>query len=279
MAIVNPFADSLLSLSQEQKSITNHDAQRIRSEYEKAEKIKKFWEELYTLLQNGWTLHILAIMEKESGLLEELKNINHPSITALEEINKVAKENAGKIKFYLFPNELDKAFNQANLPLDRNSAHPNYRFEGGFFELHINEQKRTARLSNYENTKLFEIAADIEPIVEACQREHKRIFARQFDNKKFLKKLRKLYLTILKEDKLQDGSSIAIRRITTRLSKNEKGFRTDEFLIELSHLVSQKQVEIDGRKLDCQQTKDTDRGMYLHIEPKRYIGSILFRGN
>lgn len=279
MAIVNPFADSLLSLSQEQKSITYHDAQRIRSEYEKAEKIKKFWEELDTLLQNGWTLHILAIMEKESGLLEELKNINHPSITALEEINKVAKENAGKIKFYLFPNELDKAFNQANLPLDRNSAHPNYKFEGGFFELHINEQKRTARLSNYENTKLFEIAADIEAIVEACQREHKRVFERQFDSKKFLKKLRKLYLTILKEDKLQDGSSVAIRRITTRLGKNEKGFRTDEFLIELSHLVSQKQVEIDGRKLDCQQTKDTDRGMYLHIEPKRYIGSILFRGN
>jgi hypothetical protein len=279
MAIVNPFADSLLSLSQEQKSITYHDAQRIRSEYEKAEKIKKFWEELDTLLQNGWTLHILAIMEKESGLLEELKNINHPSITALEEINKVAKENAGKIKFYLFPNELDKAFNQANLPLDRNSAHPNYKFEGGFFELHINEQKRTARLSNYENTKLFEIAADIEAIVEACQREHKRVFERQFDSKKFLKKLRKLYLTILKEDKLQDGSSVAIRRITTRLGKNEKGFRTDEFLIELSHLVSQKQVEIDGRKLDCQQTKYTDRGMYLHIEPKRYIGSILFRGN
>jgi len=115
--------------------------------------------------------------------------------------------------------------------------------------------------------------------IQACQREHKRVFERQFDSKKFLKKLRKLYMTILKEDKLQDGSSVAIRRITTRLGKNEKGFRTDEFLIELSHLVSQKQVEIDGRKLDCQQTKDTDRGMYLHIEPKRYIGSILFRGN
>lgn len=279
MAIVNPFADSLLSLSQEQKSIVTHNAQKIRSEYEKVEKIRKFWEEIDTLLHRGWTLHILAIIEKESALLEELKNINHSSITALEEINKVAKENAEKIKFYLFPNELDKAFNQARLPLDRNSAHPNYKFEGGFFELHINEQKRTARLSNYENPKLFEIAADIEAIVEACQKEHKRVFDRQFDSKKFLKKLRKLYMTILKEDKLQDGSSVAIRRITTRLGKNEKGFRTDEFLVELSHLVSQKQVEIDGRKLDCQQTKDTDRGMYLHIEPKRYIGSILFRGN
>ncbi|MEA5476734.1 hypothetical protein VB774_03790 [Pseudanabaena galeata UHCC 0370] len=279
MAIVNPFADSLLSLSQEQKSIVVHDAQRIRSEYEKAEKIKKFWEEMDGLLHRGWTLHILAIIQKESALLEELKNINHPSITALEEINKVAKENAEKIKFYLFPNELDKAFNQASLRLDRNSAHPNYKFEGGFFELHINEQKRTARLSNYENQKLFEIAADIEAIVEACQREHKRVFDRQFDNKKFLKKLRKIYQAILKEDKLRDGSSVAIRRITTRLGKNEKGFRTDEFLIELSHLVSQEQLEIDGRKLDCQQIKDIDRGMFLHIEPKRYIGSILFKGN
>jgi len=279
MAVVNPFADSLLSLSQEQKSITNHDAQRIKLEHEKAEKIKKFWEELDICLHRGWTLHILGIIEKEAVLVEELKKIQHLSIITLHEINKAARENAEKIKFYHFPNLLDQAFNQANLPLDRNSAHPNYKFEGGFFELHINEQKRTARLSNYENTKLFEIAADIEAIVEACQREHKRIFTRQFDSKKFLKKLRKLYLTIIKENKLQDGSSIAIRQVTTRLGKNEKGFRTDEFLIEISRLVSQKQVEIDGRKLDCQQTKDIKAGMYLHIEPKRYIGSILFRGN
>jgi hypothetical protein len=41
--------------------------------------------------------------------------------------------------------------------LDRDSAHPNYKFEKGFFQIRIDEHKKTARLSNYELPKLCEL--------------------------------------------------------------------------------------------------------------------------
>ena len=96
-------------------------------------------------------------------------------------------------------------------------------------------------------------------------------------SKKILKKLRTQYLAIVKAQKRKDGDSIPIRQITSRLGKNEKGFRTDEFLIDISHLADKGEVEIDGYKIEFQQTKDTSQGMYLHIEPKRYIGSVVFK--
>ncbi len=95
---------------------------------------------------------------------------------------------------------------------------------------------------------------------------------------KVLSKLRHQYLAIVRRDKESDGASIPIRNLTSRLGKNEKGFRTDEFLIDLSRLVESDHLEIDGRRLDLQQTKDAHQGMLLHGAAGRgYIGFITFR--
>ena len=60
--------------------------------------------------------------------------------------------------------------------------------------------------------------------------------------------------------------------------KNVKGFRTDEFLVDLSRLAQDGPFEIDGRRLDLQQTKDTNQGMLLHGAAGRgYVGFIVFK--
>jgi hypothetical protein len=43
-------------------------------------------------------------------------------------------------------------------------------------------------------------------------------------------------------EKQRDGASIPIRMITRRLGKNVRGFRTDEFLVDLSRLADQGKV-------------------------------------
>ncbi|BAZ03075.1 hypothetical protein NIES37_70880 (plasmid) [Tolypothrix tenuis PCC 7101] len=272
----NFFSDHLFHLAEEQTINTAQKAKELKAQAEEAANIQKLWEDITTFMQHGWLFHILDIMDKQDLLLKKMKVDNHPTISYLEEIYQFTQEQATKIKPYNFPRDLQNACDAANLPLDRDSAHPNYKFENGFFQLHINDQKRTARLGNYESAKLWELPADIEAIVEAIKREHKRVFGREFDPKAFLKKLRKQYLEIIKKDKFSDGSSIPVRHITRQLSRNEKGFRTDEFLIDLSRLVEKGLIEIGGVRLELQHTKDTNQGLLLHIETKRYIGFILF---
>ncbi|MBN3945229.1 MAG: hypothetical protein HWQ38_01545 [Nostoc sp. NMS7] len=278
MTAANPFAESMLQIAQEQVANATQEAQEIQLKADKATRIQKLLENITMFAIRGWILHVLNVINKEKTLLDEMRHENHPAITLLNEIFEISQKKAASIKLYIsFPSELEKACATANLSLDRDAHHPNYKFERGFFQLYIDDQKKTAKLSNFESNKLFNIPADIEAVVEAIQQDHKRIFDRPFDDKKFLKKLRSHYLAILKANKQKDGASVPIRHITRRLGKNEKGFRTDEFLIDLSRLVEKGELEIDGWRMDCQQTKDTTQGMYLHIEPKRYIGSLVFK--
>lgn len=277
MTTANHFPESLLNIAEEQTVNAVHKAKELQAQAEEAASIQKLWEDLTSFMKRGWLLHLLDAIDKQQPLIKKMRADNHSTISSLDEINQIAKEQAAQIKSYKFPSDLEAACQTANLPLDRDSAHPNYKFENGFFQLHIDNQKRIARLADYESPKLCELPADIGAIVEALQREHKRIFERKFNAKAFLKKLRKQYLDIVKKEKQTDGSSIPIRHITRRLGKNEKGFRSDEFLLDLSRLVEQDLTEIEGMRLDLQQTKYSNRGLLLHINNKRYIGSILFK--
>jgi hypothetical protein len=92
---------------------------------------------------------------------------------------------------------MEEACVTSNLPLDRESRHPRYSFEKGFFQLEVDDTRGIAHLFNHEG-RLDEFPADIGAIVEVMEREHKRIFGRPFDGDKFLKKLRHIFGVIKK---------------------------------------------------------------------------------
>jgi hypothetical protein len=277
MTEMNSFLEQILEQAKEQLASTAQREKELQAELEEMTRLRKLWDNLNLFLQKGWSLHCLDLLDKHKPLLERMRADNPSEISLLDQIYRVAKEKAEELKPHRFPAYLEKACQANSLQLDQDSRHPRYKFDKGFFHLDIDDHKKTASLSNYESSKLVEFPADIGAIIEVVQREHKRIFKRPFEGKKFLKKLRNQYLAILKKDKLSDGSTIPIRNITQRLGKNESGFRTDEFLIDLSRLVEQGVTEIEGYRLELQQTKETNQGMLLHIEPKRYVGLIFFK--
>ena len=255
---------------------TKADAQRLRTEADAALQAEKVWADCQEFFVKGWALHLLALLEKEAPRLKKLRVENHPAIPEIDEAFRLAKEEADRI-IRRFPSFLEEAFRESGLSMDSTSRHPKYSLESGFFRLEIDEKKRSARLSDHEG-RLTELPADVQAIVEALQREHKRVFGRSFRGAKFLKSLRTQYKAIIRKEKQPDGSSVPIRHITRRLGKNVKGFRTDEFLVDLSRLAQEGPFEIDGRRIDLQQTKDTNQGMLLHGAAGRgYIGFIVFK--
>jgi hypothetical protein len=248
----------------------------LKVKLEEATRVENLWNEYLNFISKGWVMHLLALVEKEAPTFKKMRADSHPVIPTLEEAYRIAKDESERI-IRRYPAFLEEACRKANLSLDSDSPHPHYTLMSKFFHLEIDDRKKTARLSDHEG-RLAELPADVDPVVETVLREHKRIFDRPFDGKKFLKRLRLQYKAIVKKQNQQDGASIPIRHITHRLGKNVKGFRTDEFLVDLSHLAERGPIEIDGRRLDLQQTKDINQGMLLHGTAARgYIGFVVFK--
>ena len=252
------------------------EAQRLKTEASESAQAVKIWCDFMRYIENDWPVHLLTLVDKEASRLKKMRSENHSVISSIEEVYRIAKEEKSRI-LRRFPSLLEEGCRDSGLTLDSDSRHPKYSFQRGFFRLEIDEKKHTARLFNHEG-RLAELPADVQAVIEALQKEHKRIFGRDFNGPKFLKSLRTQYKAIIKKEKQPDGSSIPIRHITRRLGKNVKGFRTDEFLVNLSRLAQEGPLEIDGRRIDLQQTKDTNQGMLLYGPAGQgYIGFILFK--
>ena len=252
------------------------ETQRLKGEAELAVQTERVWADFYAFLEKGWTLHLLALLEKEAPRFKKMRSENHPAIPAIEDAYRNAKDESARI-LRRFPLLLEEAFANSGLLVDLTSRHPKYTLENGFFRLEIDEKKQTVRLSDHEG-RLAEIPADLQAVVEIVRREHQRLFERKYNAKKFLQTVRSQYKAIIKQEKQPDGSSVPIRHITRRLGKNVRGFRTDEFLVDLSRLAKDGPFEIDQRRLDLQQTKDTSQGMLLHGAAGRgYVGFIVFK--
>lgn len=252
------------------------EAQRLKTEAEEAARTERVWADLEKFLMNGWVLHVLELLDREAPRLKRMRAENNPAFPAIENSYRLAKDESERL-LRRYPTFLEEACRAANLCLDSTSRHPKYSLERGFFLLEIDEKKRLARLSDYEG-RLAEHPADVQAVVETVQREHQRIFGKSFSGPKFLTTLRAQYKAVLEKEKLVDGAPVPIRHITTRMGKNIEGFRTDKFLIDLSRLAEEGPFEIDGRRLDLQQTKDTNQGMLLYGASARgYIGFVIFK--
>lgn len=273
---MNNFPIELIDFSRDQLGAAKERKQATKQIFEEATIIERVWEDFLLFASRDWYMHLLDLLNKQASVFNKISAGNHNVASTLKEAIQLATTQSDTI-IRRYPTFLEDSCQKANLPLDPDSRHPRYNLNNGFFRLEIDEIKRIARLSNNEG-RIAELPADVNAVVETIQREYKRIFDRSFDGKKFLKRLRKEYIAILKKEKQEDGASIPIRHITRRLGKNMKGFRTDEFLVDLSRLVGKGPFEIDGRRIDLQQTKDTKQGMLLHGAAGRgYIGFIIFK--
>jgi hypothetical protein len=240
------------------------------------EEEKIFWQRLAKYVEKEWHLSLVALIKGQPEYLTKRRETDNATIDDLGSLYQSSQAEAEK-EFRRFPGKIEEAFRDVVPKIDRNSQHPRYYFGEGFFQLQVDDKRQTAKLSDNEGL-LGEVSADPGAVVELVRQEYSRVFERPYEPRKVLSKLRHQYLSVLKRSDQPDGTVVPIRTITQRLGKNEKGFRTDEFLFDLSRLVNDNFTEIDGMKLDLQQTKDTNQGMLLHgLAGRGYVGFITFR--
>lgn len=234
--------------------------------------IYEFAHQLSTYMDSGWWLHAIKLIEDHGDKLPALSfiSIDHTKQRVLHEYAlEMSKQEQRR-----FPKLFEEACQRANIPLD-DSPHPRYTCDDHFIKITIDEGKRTAKIENHES-ELLTLPMDIAAIVQELKEIRKRLFEREFDAADFIEKLFQDYRAVMAAEKLKDGEAVRIRSITKRRGKNIKGFRVDEFSVDLSRLLQHGTTTTkSGYRLRLEQTKNTNQGMLLP-GGHGYIGFIRF---
>ncbi|MDI3484804.1 MAG: hypothetical protein PWQ50_24 [Methanolobus sp.] len=226
--------------------------------------------------QKEWSFHLLQLIEDKKNYFDKIKEDNPGISEIVEKTYEDSKKETNNI-LRRFPSYFEKACSKNNLDIDSTSRHPRYKVCQSFLEVEVLEKSKKARISDREGT-LETIPCDIDAVIKLLKTHNERLFGREFDPNFFLNLLYTKYKTLIKNEKMIEGDFLPIRKITTNLGKNIKGFRTDEFLVDISKLLKKGELEIDGNRLDFQHTKNSKQGMLLHgLESRGYIGFIAFK--
>jgi hypothetical protein len=185
----------LLDPTRELAANARESAAKLKQQAEEAAAIERVWTDLLRFMENGWNAHIDHLLSSRKHLVERLKAAAHPASAPIERIRAIAEQRAAESQ-KRFPRLLENACAEAALPIDRDSPHPKYSFDDHFFSLQIDDQRRSARLSNSEG-EIAQIPSDIPAIVQLMSRERHRLFDRPFAASRFLKQLRAQYLLSL----------------------------------------------------------------------------------
>lgn len=255
---------------------------RLRQELAELENELPLFDELYgylrTRFRDKWPLHVIDWFARNKTLVDEVSQRAKGALpSAFELILAEAQQQADELK-KKYSAWMDGTAKNMSFKPDKTSRHPVYRFYNGFFTVTIAEPSYTARIEDLAGPLVDRMPADPSAIISYLQQEKARIFGRAFDAQLFSQKLLKNYTAVIEKDpELKDGEPVPIRKITGRLRDNEKNFRVDEFLVDLTQLLEQGVVQVDGRTLILEQTKDSERGLYVF--PKNgsgYVGFLRF---
>ena len=234
--------------------------------------IHEFSDQLADFLAKGWWLHIVQLIDERSSQLPDLPFM-HVDLDRISAISQYAREETRREQ-RRFPKLFEEACQEANIPLDA-SPHPRYTTDNHFIKVIIDDSKKTARIENYIS-ELVTIPMDVNAVVYELVQARNRLFGREFDASDFIERLFQDYKALRKTEKVKDGEAIGIRSITRKRRNSSKGFRVDEFSVDLSRLLEDGTTTTkDGYRLRLEQTKNTSQGIMLP-GGQGYIGFIRF---
>jgi hypothetical protein len=262
--------DELFSQADEKPDLLNvaadHAAKEVeehKARFDELKAVARFLDKLRSNRDKGWVLHIQAQCEKEADLLRQLRESEHSCIQLVVDLYKEAKKQASKV-VTMIPSTIEHLSKERQIEIGRKSMHPRYFFgHEGFIEAKVDDQKLSATVSTREG-RLATLPADPAAILDVVGAEKKRLFERKYTGSKFLADLRRAYRAAVKGRKdARDGDPIPLREIYGQMAKKTKGYKRDEFLVDLSRLVEEGPAETSGERFDLQQTKDTQEGLLL----------------
>lgn len=162
-----------------------------------------------------------------------------------------------------------EAADSAALAIDPTSRHPKYTFDDHFIEVELLERDLTAVIDIRHGDRIRE-PLDVPVVIERVKAEHDRLFGRPWNRNAFIKQLQQAY-----KRKRGGSDGAELRDLANAMSKGTKKVRLDEFAVDLSRLLHDKDVGSAGVRIATNQTRDTKRGLLLPgLERGGYVLSL-----
>ncbi len=259
---------------------SQREEQNAMAQWNRASRAREFWRILYSELHSEhYAQVVLTIRDEATNLVARPASPDDPTTEFIRDLCTFAESKAD-VAAKSFLREFPIAVRQAGLEIDESSRHPVYTFRQGFIRVEVEERALAATVLPRDG-KRNRIGMDVDAVVALVGSEISRLFVRKFeatDQRAFLKRLLTAYQAVIKNEQRQYGEELPLRRVTNRLSKNQKTFSADEFNVDLAKLLKAGQPELDGQRLHLSQTRNTSQGMLLHgFEQGGYVGFISFK--
>jgi hypothetical protein len=246
----------------------------------RASRAREFWEHLHSELRRERYAQVVLMIRSESSSLEAHQALSNDQMMELARGICTLSRSKADVNAKAFVRAFPTAAQQAGLDIDESSRHPTYTFKQGFIRVEVDDRSLAATVRPRDGKPKL-IGMDVEAVVDLVASEVTRLFGRKFDatdQERFLKRLHTAYQAVIKHEKRQYGDELPLRRVTNRLSKNQKTFSADEFNVNLAELLSTGQPAFNGHRLHVSQTRNTSQGMLLHgFEQGGYVGFISFK--
>ena len=246
---------------------------KLKIEMQAAKAAEDIWERTGEYFDKKWHAHLADHLEKH---LAQISALEESAARVMTKVREQAKLEA-RTAMNKFPMRFEVGCTEAGIDIDLATRHPRYRVCKSFIQVEVLEASLEVKISNRE-ALVTKIPCDLPALIARIQSDNKRLFERKFLGPEFLAGIARDYDEIQKDESSVTESGVQLREIMRRRGKNTKGFRSDEFLVDLSECVREGVLEHEGRRLDLQQTKDRQAGMLLvGQEVLGLVGSIVFR--
>jgi len=140
----------------------------------------------------------------------------------------------------------------------------------GLIEVKFNKPRLEAHVLPRDGRRAT-LGIDAQPLVTYLVAEVERLTGRSFDPRAFLQRLTAAYRAVLASSTKADGTSVPLKEVVAELAK-AKGFKADEFNVDLSRLVRD---EASAGRIRLENARDPKNGLLLwQLDQRGYYGYI-----
>jgi hypothetical protein len=252
----------------------DREVEGIKASLSEAQTLRKFLAGLHERLNAGQLSEALRHIRAGSKALAALEGRDVEAHTAVENLAaelQVQVEGASKELVIRFP----EAVAATSLNLDPGSRHPKYTLLDGLIQVQFEKASLTTQITPRDGRRAL-LGTDVPVVVARLKEEAERLTMRPFNPKTVLAQITVAYQAVCMEAGIPVGESIPIKGVISELAK-AKGFRPDEFNVDLSRLVRD---EYSVNRLKLENSRDANSGVLLwQLDQRGYYGYIKIEGD
>lgn len=245
----------------------------LQRQLKDAQQIQRFLGAFSETLDAAHPSEALRVLASHKKQLELLATMNADTANRIRSLGSELRAQV-EDSFQDLPRDFPRAIQNAGLTLDPSSRHPRYSLLDEFIEVRFDKAKLEATVLPRDGRKTV---LSVEPDVVSAhiEKEVARLTTRQFEPKAFLAKLADAYQMVRKEIDAPGVENVPLPGLVAELAK-DKSFHADEFNVDLSKLVRDK--ESAGR-VALDNTRDAKNGILLwQLDQRGYYGYIRVEG-